>query len=125
LGLSAWIAVGTVSCVFSHLGADDQEPSGSIVVVTEGGRPVAHLSGDVDAALIGAAGGTDLLIGQDVAAVDVSDLGYIDSTGLTLLVRWAQGRVRNGGRPLIQGMTPRFAKVLAVSGLTSTFDAEV
>jgi anti-anti-sigma factor len=124
MGLSPPIGLGTVSRVFPDLGTDDQEPSGSIVVVTESGRSVARLSGDVDAALIGASGGTDLLTGQDVAAVDVSDLGYIDSTGLTLLVRWAQGRVRNGGRPLIQGMTPRFAKVLAVSGLTSTFATE-
>ena len=105
------------------LGAgDEQEPSGSIVVVTEEGRTVAHLVGDVDAALISAAGGPGMLDGQEVAAVDVSQLGYIDSTGLTLLVRWAQGRTRSGSRPVIEGMTPRFAKVLSVSGLTSTFD---
>ncbi len=107
--------------MFPSLGADE-EPGGSIVVVTEGGRSVAHLTGDVDAALIAAAGGPGLFDGQDIAAVDVSGLGYIDSTGLTLLARWAQSRLRGGGRPVIQGMTPRFARVLSVSGLTSTFD---
>lgn len=115
--------VGTVCGVFPDLGVDDEEPVGSITVVTESGRQVAHLVGDVDAALISASGGTALLDGQDVAAVDVSRLGYIDSTGLTLLVRWAQSRTRQGERPVIEGMTPRFAKVLSVSGLTSTFDA--
>lgn len=109
--------------MFPGLGTgDEQDPSGSIVVVTEGNRVVAHLAGDVDAALIGAAGGTDVLVGRDVSAVDVSQLGYIDSTGLTLLVRWAQGRRRGGQRAVIEGMTPRFAKVLSVSGLTATFD---
>ena len=103
---------------------DDEDPTGFISVVTEQGRCVAHLIGDVDAALIDASGGTTMLDGLDVAAVDVSQLGYIDSTGLTLLVRWAQGRARRGLRPAIEGMTPRFARVLSVSGLSGTFDAE-
>ncbi|MGY1772504.1 STAS domain-containing protein [Blastococcus sp. SYSU D00813] len=111
--------------MFPDLGAgDDEEPIGSITVVAENGRCVAHLIGDVDAALIAACGGPSVLDEQDVAAVDVSQLGYIDSTGLTLLVRWAQSRTRRGERPVIEGMTPRFAKVLSVSGLTSTFDVD-
>jgi anti-anti-sigma factor len=122
--LSPSTEVGTVIQVFPHLGADDDQPTGSIVVVTESGRTVAFLSGDVDAALIGTAGGTNVLVDQDVAAVDVSALGYIDSTGLTLLVRWAQSLAREGRRPVIQGMTTRFEKVLSVSGLTATFETE-
>ncbi|WP_409332891.1 STAS domain-containing protein [Trujillonella humicola] len=109
--------------MFGDLGTgEDEDPVGSITVVTEGGRCVAHLVGDVDAALIGAAGGAGLLESGDVTAIDVSRLGYIDSTGLTMLVRWARSRARRGQRPLVQGSTPRFARVLSVSGLSSTFD---
>ncbi len=111
--------------MFTHLGSDDeQDPSGSIVVVTEEGRTVAHLNGDVDAALLASLGGTDVLDGQGVVAVDVSRLGYIDSMGLTLLVRWAQALEHSGRRPEIDGMTPRFAKVLRVSGLASMFGVD-
>jgi anti-sigma B factor antagonist len=103
---------------------DEQPPGGSIVVVTEMDRQVAHLIGDVDADLIASAGGPQLFDRLAIAAVDVGELAYIDSSGLSLLVRWARSRGQLGERAPIRGMTPRFAKVLMVSGLTEVFDVE-
>ncbi|MGY1742806.1 MULTISPECIES: STAS domain-containing protein [unclassified Blastococcus] len=86
--------------------------------------PVAHFHGDVDVALLDQFGGARQFAAQTVVAVDVGELGYIDSHGLSLLVRWAQARAGQGQPALIRGTTERFARVLEVSGLSDVFTCE-
>jgi anti-sigma B factor antagonist len=99
----------------------DEPPGGAIVVLPGEGGPVMHLSGDVDAELISRLGGARVFQEQRIVAVDVRELAYIDSSGLSLLVWWARTRARNGEDAVVRGVTPRFERVLHVSGLTGVF----
>ncbi|SFL45473.1 STAS domain-containing protein [Geodermatophilus ruber] len=98
-------------------------PSGSFELTGDAGGSVLHLRGDVDAPVVQEmeVAGVDP---RAVVAVDVGALTYIDSTGLSMLVRWAQ-HARGTGRPaLIRRPTPRFVKVLEVAGISPLFQAD-
>jgi len=98
------------------------EPSlGSITVADHADGPVMHLHGDCDAELLDQVGGAAAFDLPRIVAIDVSALGYIDSTGLALLVRWAESRVRTGGQAVVRGRQERFQRVLANAGLCDLF----
>jgi anti-sigma B factor antagonist len=103
------------------LGGGGHEPSGAFEVVHEDDGPVLHLSGDVDAPLVHSLGSTPL---DELVAVHVRQVGYIDSTGLTLLVGWAQTAARAGRPAVIRHASPRFRQVLELTGLTPLFVLE-
>ena len=98
------------------------EPSGFIVVEEEPDGHVLRLVGDVDASVVAALTSQHVLEDLHVVAVDVSELAYIDSTGLTLLVRWAQDARRNDRPALIRHAGPRLERILDMAGLTTLFD---
>jgi anti-anti-sigma factor len=85
------------------------------------GGHVLHLSGDIDGAVVDDLLAGHSLDGLDIIAVDVADLGYIDSAGLAFLVRWAQDSRRDGRPPEVRRTTRRFDRVLEIAGLTSVF----
>jgi anti-anti-sigma factor len=85
------------------------------------GGHVLHLNGDIDAAAVDELVRSRRLEGLAVLAVDVGDLGYIDSTGLAFLVRWAKEARRSGRPPEILRTTDRFERVLELTGLGSVF----
>jgi phospholipid transport system transporter-binding protein len=96
--------------------------TGGITVQEEAGGHVLHLAGDVDAPVLQQFTRERPLDQLRILAVDVGALRYIDSAGLSFLARWAQS-ARADGRPAeMRGMTPRFARVLEISGLTPLFD---
>ena len=98
------------------------ELTGRITVQEETGGHVLHLAGDVDAPVLHQFTREHPSEQLRILAVDVGALRYIDSAGLSFLARWSQ-TARADGRPAeIRGMTPRFARVLEVSGLTPLFD---
>ena len=98
------------------------ELTGDITVQEEPGGHVLHLVGDVDALVLQRFTRLGPLEQLRILAVDVGALRYIDSAGLSFLARWAQS-ARAEGRPAeMRRMTPRFARVLEVSGLTQLFD---
>jgi anti-anti-sigma factor len=100
---------------------DAQEPSGTITVEHESDGPVLHLCGDVDGPVVERWETERPADGPEIVAVDVSRMAYIDSTGLSFLVRWARDQ-SNAGRPaVIRNAGPRFEQVLAVTGLGSMF----
>ena len=105
------------------LGAPEA-PTGSITVEEPPDGPVMHLRGDIDADLFQRIGGAHLFDGVDIVAVDVGALRYIDSSGLTFLVRWAQARSRAGRSAVIRHTTPRFRQVLSIAGLSALFVCE-
>jgi anti-anti-sigma factor len=98
------------------------ELTGGITVQEEAGGHVLHLAGDVDAPVLHQFTRERPLDQLRISAVDVGAVRYINSAGLSFLARWAQS-ARVDGRPAeIRRMTPRFARVLEVSGLTPLFD---
>ena len=56
-----------------------------------------------------------------ITAVDVSEMAYIDSIGLSFLVRWAQARSSAGHPAVIRKASPRFEQVLHIAGIGSLF----
>ncbi len=106
------------------VGGDGHEPpSGSFQVVDEAGGPVLHLSGDVDAPLVQrmSRAGVDE---RDLVAVHVAGLQFIDSTALSMLVRWAQSAAGAGRPAVIRHPTLRFRQVLELTGLSPLFVLE-
>ncbi|MGY1592150.1 STAS domain-containing protein [Geodermatophilus sp. SYSU D00708] len=100
-----------------------EPPSGSFEVVHEDGGPVLYLCGDVDAPLVSQMHADGVRIGE-VVAVCVDRLGYIDSSGLAMLVRWAR-QAAGAGRPaVLRCARPRFCQVLELTGLTPMFVLE-
>jgi anti-sigma B factor antagonist len=98
------------------------ELTGRITVQEEAGGPVLHLTGDLDAPVLQQFTRAHPVDRPRILAVDVGELAYIDSTGLSFLVGWAQA-ARADGRPAqIRRATPRFERVLELSGLTPLFD---
>jgi anti-anti-sigma factor len=99
-------------------------PDGSIQIEQERDGAVMHLRGDIDAPVIEAfetAGGA----GQaPVVAVDVGELTYIDSSGLSFLARWAQACGREGRKAVLRRATARFDQMLELTGLTPLFAHE-
>ncbi|MGR6964720.1 STAS domain-containing protein [Geodermatophilus sp. URMC 61] len=103
-----------------HLSSGSEPPSGSYRVVQEGAGPVLHLIGDVDEPLVRRMR-ADGLDERELVAVQVASVGYIDSTGLSLLVRWAQSAARDGRPAVLRSASPRFRKVLDLAGISVLF----
>ena len=96
-------------------------PDGSIDIEHEAAGAVMHLRGDVDAPVIEAfeaAGGSGE---TPVVAVDVGELTYIDSSGLSFLARWAQQARREGRSAVLRHASARFDQMLELTGLTPLF----
>jgi len=53
--------------------------------------------------------------------VQVGSVDYIDSTGLALLVRWAQSAARNGRAAVLRSASPRLREVLDLAGISVLF----
>ena len=87
----------TVGAVESRPEDAPYMPTGTIELLHEEGGPVLHMHGDIDAPVVQRweeeGESVDRL---KITAVDVSDMAYIDSIGLSFLVRWAQDTVRGG-----------------------------
>jgi anti-sigma B factor antagonist len=89
----------------------------------EDAGPVLHLVGDVDQPLVQQvrAAGLDE---RELVAVQVGSVGYIDSAGLTMLVRWARSAAREGRPAVLRGASPRFRRVLDLAGISVLFTHE-
>ncbi len=98
-----------------------EEPTGSITVEALADGHVLYLSGDVDAFVVNQATNEHTLDGLHIVAVDVGALRYIDSSAITLLVRWALDAQKEGRPAEIRRSTHRFDRVLEVAGITSLF----
>ena len=102
-------------------GLQADAPGGQIEVRQTGEGAVLHLSGDVDAIVVKELEATSAPDLSRIVAVDVGELTYIDSSGLTLLVRWAQHAARAGRPAVVFRPTPNFDRVLQVAGIDSLF----
>lgn len=92
----------------------------------EGDRAVIVVSGEIDMATASeldhvlsglAAQGARRLV------VDLSDVGFCDSTGLSTFVRARKQLADGEGAPIVLvGMTPPVVKVFRIAGLTGLFE---
>lgn len=97
-----------------------------IAVETEPGRAVCRLSGDLDAstaARLRAVLGEQLDEGCD-AVVDLSGLGFIDSSGLGVLVGALKRFNTAGHRLSLRAPTASLRRVLETTGLARAFVIE-
>ena len=103
-----------------RLNPGSEPPSGTYRVVQEDVGPVLHLLGDVDEPLVRRmrAEGLDE---QELVAVQVASVGCIDSTALSLLVRWARSAACHGRPAVLRSASPRFRKVLDLAAISVLF----
>ena len=108
------------------MGSDDELPVDIAVDQPGEGPAVVKLKGEMDVANAGAVSAclNGLLdAGADVV-IDLSELQFIDSTGLGVLVR-AGGRAREGGRKIrLRAPAQNVASTLSVTGLDRVFTIE-
>lgn len=103
-----------------RLNHGSEPPSGAYRVVHEDAGSVLHLQGDVDEPLVRRMR-VEGLDEHELVAVQVASVGYIDSTGLALLVRWAQSAARDGRPAELRSASPRFREVLDLAGISTLF----
>jgi anti-sigma B factor antagonist len=108
------------------MGSDEEGPVGISVDQPGDGPAVVRISGEMDVASAGAVSEclTGLLdAGADVV-IDLSELEFIDSTGLGVLVT-AGGRAREGGHRIrLRAPGKNVASTLSVTGLDRVFTIE-
>jgi anti-anti-sigma factor len=110
VGVWSWDAQGT--------------PTGTMTVKNDPDGPVLHMCGDVDAPVVQQYEDESSVDRATIVAVDVSEMAYIDSTGLSFLVRWAKDQSSVGRPAVIRNATPRFEQVLYIAGISSLFARE-
>jgi anti-sigma B factor antagonist len=90
--------------------------------------PTVHLSGELDAALTGALRGELFALsdecGADELVLDLSDVTFIDSTGLGLLVGLARRRRDGGGATTLLGCRRSIRRVLTLTGIDGLFELQ-
>ena len=94
---------------------------GSIALESEDSGSVLCLRGDVDAVVVERFESQPDHAPVPVVAIDVGEMTYIDSTGLRLLVQWAQNAASTGQQAVLRRPTRRFDQVLELTGLDTLF----
>lgn len=101
----------------------DERP-GTIDVTPDGPHWVARLSGEVDAAVVETFALSDPTHDRQeavVATVDAADVSFLDSSGLSLLLRWATRARRDGVTTHLRSASPAVRDLLRLSGTDALF----
>ena len=115
------------------MGAEDTigdafvEPSLSLTVEHDGGAALVIVAGDLEFGTAARLHTTLIDLAQqgcDPLTVDLSQLEFIDSTGLSLLVQAKQRIESQGHEFVLRNPTERVQRVLEISGLTELFTIE-
>ncbi|GAC1390396.1 MAG: anti-sigma factor antagonist RsbV [Vulcanimicrobiaceae bacterium] len=62
---------------------------------------------------------------EDAIAIDLSEVRYMDSTGLGVLINLNKRFVLQGGPPLkLMNLQPRLQRLISITGLEKVFDIE-
>jgi len=91
------------------------------------GHCVLAVKGDVDIAVADEFFSAALacLDGTDVLELDLSELRFIDSSGLGALVRVHKRAVEQGGRLVLSHVSESVHRLLRITGLDLVFDIEL
>jgi anti-anti-sigma factor len=119
--LAATARPGTLGAVDNRPWEFQAQPTGTIAVEHEAGGTVLYLRGDVDAPVVQQWESEHSIDRKQIAAIDVSEMAYIDSIGLSFLVRWSQERSSAGQPAVIRRPRARFEQVMYIAGIGSLF----
>ena len=60
---------------------------------------------------------------EDAIAIDLTDVGYMDSTGLGVLLNFNRRFIEKGGPPIkLLNIQPRLLRLFSITGLARVFD---
>lgn len=93
----------------------------SLEVVTTEGEQVVALRGELDVASSDFVKRT-LLSSELPVVVDMADLTFIDSSGLTALVNASNELTKRGLALRVRGVTPDLRRLFELTGLTKLLD---
>jgi len=86
---------------------------------------IVKLSGDIDLSRSPALRGQVMTIAQDEhprLCLDLTDVPYMDSSGIAVLVELIQRQREHGGRLVLYGLQDRVKGLFDETGLTQLFD---
>ena len=87
------------------------------------GRMVVAVTGEMDLAnahVLGTA--LEALAHQPIVELDLRDLTYMDSSGLSVLVVFRKHQQKHGGRMLVTGLQPSVARLFDLAGMGMLFE---
>ena len=103
--------------------------SSPVIVEVHGRTALVSVRGDFDAVgsaqavatFTAAVGGAEL----DAVEVDMSEAGFVDSSGLGALIRIRQEARLRGARTTLAGLDPRLRRLLQITGVAEDFFTRV
>jgi anti-anti-sigma factor len=109
--------------------SDAGGPNGPLTIDQrdEGGAAVIALTGELDAhSSRGLAECIDALAQAErrEVVIDLADVGFVDSSGLRVLIRAQREFGDAGGSFLLRGASPAFTRLVEITGLTDLFAFE-
>jgi anti-sigma B factor antagonist len=108
----------------------DNEPALTLTLANgnaNGGETVVTIGGDLEYGTAGQLRSTLLELSQRepaTVALDMSDVEFLDSTGISLLIQAKQRFDAQGARFVLRQPTPRVTRVLEVAGVVDLFTIE-
>jgi anti-sigma B factor antagonist len=118
------LASGNDADDLARKGVTNPEEFLQVVVVDNGAGPEIHLRGELDMATASLL--RDELVrltpdGPRQVTVDLAQLAFIDSTGLSVLITGLKRIRQQGGDMTLRSPNPGTRKVLEITGLTEVF----
>jgi anti-sigma B factor antagonist len=108
----------------------DNEPALTLTLANgnaDGGEAVVTIGGDLEYGTAGQLRSTLLELSQRepaTVALDMSDVEFLDSTGISLLIQAKQRFDAQGARFVLRQPTPRVTRVLEIAGVVDLFTIE-
>ncbi|TQN44160.1 anti-sigma B factor antagonist [Blastococcus colisei] len=111
--------------------ANSPQPPGRISLDCENGRRVIRLAGEIDTSTIDAfeaahrlqltEDNAPLRADEAISMVDLADVSFLSSTGISFLVRHTRAAREHGHRPALRGLHDPARRVLQITGVDSLF----
>ena len=94
---------------------------GCITMGREGDSQVLRLVGDIDTEAVNAFEQSGVSEGRVMDVVDLTEVTFLSSTGVALLVRQTQATRDRGDLPVLRGLTDRARRILHITGTVALF----
>ena len=95
---------------------------GSLTIEREaGGRRVLRLSGDVDSAAVAEFESRQGSLPVGVDVLDAGAVSFLGSTGLAVMVRYAEAAIEDGRRPVLRAASAPVDQLLRAAGIETYF----
>jgi len=94
---------------------------GCITVAWEGDTQVMRLAGDIDTDAVIAFEQSGVSDGRVFRLVDLSEVTFLSSSGVALLIRHTQRAREGGSLPVLRGLTGSARRILQLAGALPLF----